>query len=79
MELKKVQITVTTVVELTQTFYVNNEVYNKLKKYDLQELYEDEELGIEFYEILDDENDGGELISSKILDYDEMSINLITL
>jgi hypothetical protein len=76
--MKEIRTTITTVVELTQTFYVSDETYEKLQKYKMDELYDDEELAKEYYDILDNENEGGILERAEVLDTDDIfSLNLV--
>jgi hypothetical protein len=76
--MKEIRTTITTVVELTQTFYVSDETYEKLQKYEMDELYDDEELAKEYYDILDNENEGGILERAEVLDTDDIfSLNLV--
>lgn len=78
--MREIRTTITTVVELTQTFYVSDETYEKLQKYEMDELYDDEELAKEYYDILDTENEGGMLERAEVLDTDDIfSLNLIEL
>ena len=78
--MRQIRTTITTVVELTQTFYVSDETYEKLQKYEMDELYDDEELAKEYYDILDTENEGGMLERAEVLDTDDIfSLNLIEL
>jgi hypothetical protein len=76
--MKEIRTTITTVVELTQTFYVSDATYEKLQKYEMDELYDDEELAKEYYDILDNENEGGILERAEVLDTDDIfSLNLV--
>ena len=78
--MKTIRTTITTVVELTQTFYVSDETYEKLQKYDMDELRDDEELAKEYYDILDTENEGGELERAEVLDTDDIfCLNLVNI
>jgi len=76
--MKEIRTTITTLVELTQTFYVSDETYEKLQKYEMDELYDDEELAKEYYDILDNENEGGILERAEVLDTDDIfALNLV--
>jgi hypothetical protein len=75
--MKEIKTTVSANCELVQIFYVEDEIVNQLNNMMNDELYENEELQLVIYNFLIDNNIGGYLESSNIINENAFYLNNI--
>jgi hypothetical protein len=75
--MKEIKTTVSANCELVQIFYVEDEIVNQLNNMMNDELYENEELQLVIYNFIIDNNIGGYLESSNLINEDAFYLNNI--
>ena len=75
--MKEIQTSVSANCELVQIFYIEDEIVNQLNNMMNDELYENEELQLVIYKLIIDNNIGGYLESSNLINEDAFYLNNI--
>jgi len=75
--MKEIKTSVSANCELVQIFYIEDEIVNQLNNMMNDELYENEELQLVIYKLIIDNNIGGYLESSNLINEDAFYLNNI--
>ena len=75
--MKEITTSVSANCELVQIFYIEDEIVNQLNNMMNDELYENEELQLVIYKLIIDNNIGGYLESSNLINEDAFYLNNI--